>query len=125
MATQSADFDPEYLDFVRLFNQGEYDESHQVLTGAWQRNMSYRFYKGLIQLAGAFEHWRAGSYFWAEDLFASAHNLLESYAPMHEGLDVEQLLSQIRSCNEIARRAKESGGELKNALPEVRLELNA
>jgi len=99
-------FDPEYVEYVELFNRREYDAAHRALTQAWMRNISDTFYKGLIQLAGAFVHWDEGSLFWAEDLFASAHNLLSEHAPECEGLDVDALLEQIRLCNQTVKEAR-------------------
>lgn len=99
-------FDPDYLEFIELFNQGRYEESHEVLLGSWQRNRTNDFFKGLIQIAGAFQHWDAGSLFWAEDLFATAHNLLVRYAPRYMGLDVERVLADLQAWNQAARRAR-------------------
>lgn len=107
--------DPEFLSFVELFNNGDFEESHEALLPAWQENMKYDFYKAMIQLAGALLHWNSGNAFWAADLFASSHNLLAKYAPEHQGLDVERLLEEIRECHAVAKDASEQrpAGELK------------
>lgn len=114
-------YDPEYTEFIELFNRERYEESHKALLPAWQQNIQYNFYKALIQLAGAFQHWNSGNAFWAEDLLASAHNLLEKYAPRHQGLRVDRLIEEIRACHEVAQAAKESGqaGEM----PRITLQL--
>lgn len=118
-----ADYAPEYLEFIELFNRGEYDTANRTLIAAWQRNMGDRFYKGLIQLAGAFVHWHEGSLFWAEDLLASAHNLLAEFAPECDGLDVETLLADIRKCNSLVHRARTSNGDRTNTpLPAITLQ---
>lgn len=108
----------EFQEFVERFNNEEFESCHEALLPAWQANRS-DFFKGLIQLAGAFLHWRNGNAFWAEDLFASSYNLLSKYAPVHEGLDVKTLLDEIERCNMVARRAKESGrsGSFPNGTP--------
>lgn len=103
--------DPDYLEFIGLFNEGRFDECPEALLPAWQQDIRYDFYKGLIQLAGALQHWNEGNAFWAADLFASSHNLLAKYAPAHEGLDVDRLLHDIRACHAIAAKAREQGGE--------------
>lgn len=114
----------EYLSFIMLFNDQEYELSHQTLMPVWQANVANQFYKGLIQLAGAYQHWITGNAFWAEDLFASAHNLLERYAPHHKGLDVERLLEEIETCNQVARDAKEAGTATPSErMPQIRLSL--
>lgn len=126
MPERELDIDPELREFVALFNAGEYEASHEALMAAWERNIQYDFYKGLIQLAGAFQHWVTENAFWAEDLFASAYNLLAKYAPRHEGLDVATLIEQVRRCNEVARRARESGSvaPFVEQMPAIRLDFD-
>lgn len=113
---------PEVAEFVHHFNAGEYEASTLALIAAWQRNAS-PFYKGLIQLAGAFQHWEGGNAFWAEDLFASAYNLLAPYAPTHAGLDIAKLLTDIAECNRIAREARKAGAPGSEPSPMPRLQL--
>jgi len=51
--------DPRYLAFFKLFNARQFFEAHEVLEDLWLQDRAspdYRFYKGLIQLAGAFVH---------------------------------------------------------------------
>lgn len=98
--------DEGYLEFIDYFNRSLFEESHLALFPSWQRNRTNDFYKGLIQIAGAFQHCDSGSLFWAEDMFATAHNLLAPYAPRHMGLDVDKLLGDLQACNEAARRAR-------------------
>src|SRR5690554_3274669 len=114
-------YDPDYLNFIALFNEGRYDESHEALLPAWQENIRYEFYKALIQLAGALEHWSEGNCFWAADLFASSHNLLTKYAPTHEGLDVDRLLDEIQECHAIATEALNQGGKRELTPPRLTL----
>lgn len=113
----------ELLEFVELFNAREFEASHEALMAAWARNRGNEFYKGLIQLAGAFQHWTSKNAFWAEDLFASAHNLLEKYVPRHQGLDVAALIEAIRRCHEVAREARLAGSvePFEERMPQVRL----
>lgn len=113
----------ELAEFISLFNAAEYESSHEALLPAWQQNMSDDFYKGLIQLAGALQHWTSGNAFWAVDLFASSHNLLEKYAPHCEGLNVERLLGDIKECYSVAQRVKEAGDEsfTPDLMPPIRL----
>ncbi len=49
---------PCYLAFFQCFNAGDYYEAHDVLEHLWLkgRDENYAFFKGLIQLAGAFVH---------------------------------------------------------------------
>ena len=52
------ELDPCYTGYFRCFNAQEYYEAHDVLEHLWlkQRDENYAFYKGLIQVAGAFVH---------------------------------------------------------------------
>ncbi len=107
MSRMPEEYDSNFIQFVELFNQGQYEESHRVLIESWIRNRSNDFYRGLIQMAGALEHWETDSLFWAEDMFASAYNLLAKYAPRYQGLDVDALLNTLQEYNAAAKRARE------------------
>jgi predicted metal-dependent hydrolase len=52
--------DEHYLGYFTCFNAGEYYEAHDVLEHLWLRHRGpeHGFYKGLIQIAGAFVHLR-------------------------------------------------------------------
>lgn len=49
---------PCYQGYFRCFNEGRYYEAHDVLEHLWlgPRDANWAFYKGLIQIAGAFVH---------------------------------------------------------------------
>lgn len=111
--------DPDFLNFIQLFNEERFDESHEALLPAWQQDPRYGFYKALIQLAGALQHWNEGNAFWAADLFASSHNLLAKYAPAHQGLNIDRLLEEIRACHAIAVEAHQQGGERQLRTPRL------
>lgn len=61
-AACSASLDPHYAGFFQCFNEGRYYEAHDVLEHLWLRNgradANHLFFKGLIQIAGAFVHLR-------------------------------------------------------------------
>src|SRR2546423_12627744 len=50
--------DPRYIGFFECFNSQRYYEAHDVLENLWleRRDENYAFFKGLIQIAGAFVH---------------------------------------------------------------------
>ena len=52
--------DPCYVGYFVCFNQQQYYEAHDVLEHLWLSSTgpTYQFFKGLIQLAGAFVHLR-------------------------------------------------------------------
>jgi len=97
--------DPCYEGYFICFNEQNYYEAHDVLEHLWlkDRGASHQFFKGLIQLAGAFVHlqkqyrrpehptdgrrlrpaWR---------LFKLAQTNLEPYLPAFLDLDVRSVL---------------------------------
>lgn len=97
--------DPRYEGYFICFNKQNYYEAHDVLEHLWlkDRGPSHQFFKGLIQLAGAFVHlqkqyqrpehptdgrrlrpaWR---------LFKLAQTNLEPYLPAFLDLDVHSVL---------------------------------
>ena len=95
---------PCYLGFFQCFNEQRYYEAHDVLEHLWleRRDGNHYFFKGLIQVAGAFVHLqkqflRPGH---AKDgrrlrpaarLFHLAMKNLEEFRPRHMHLDIEAL----------------------------------
>ena len=92
-----------YLGYFACFNTGLYYEAHDVLEELWlqrRRTPHDLFYKGLIQLTGAFVHLQKGRLGPAEALFRLAESNLAPYAPAFEALDLEavpQLITQWRN----------------------------
>lgn len=105
MDLQPGTYHPCYLAYFECFNRQDYYEAHDVLEHLWLGGAgeNYAFFKGLIQLAGAFVHlkkqhqrpWHpkdATRMRPASRLFVLAAGNLSSYAPAHYGLDVHGLL---------------------------------
>jgi predicted metal-dependent hydrolase len=98
-----------YLGYFACFNRGEYYEAHDVLEHLWLQGAgeNYAFFKGLIQLAGAFVHLQK-QYLHpthpkhgrrlrpAVRLFRLALTNLEPYGPRHLRLDVAALCGLAR-----------------------------
>jgi predicted metal-dependent hydrolase len=115
--------DAHYLAFFECFNGQLYFEAHEVLEHIWlpQRNApNGLFYKGLIQLAGAFVHVQKGRPGPADALFKLSGANLEKYAPIFERLDLRYVLEIISLC----RRTLESDGriDLRTSAPTLNLE---
>lgn len=98
---ESADYDPCYLGYFVCFNAQEYYEAHDVLEHLWLQgeDENYRYYKGLIQLAGAFVHLKkqrtrpehptdGRRMHPAVRLFRLAEKNLSAYGPRYLGLDL-------------------------------------
>ncbi len=89
------ELDARYLTYFDLFNQQRFFEAHEVLEGLWLADRSgynAAFYKGLIQLAGAFVHLQRNGLGPGAALFRLARANLAQYPPRHEHLDVAALV---------------------------------
>jgi predicted metal-dependent hydrolase len=88
------ELDAHYLGYFECFNRQLYFEAHDVLEELWLAQRSgpnYAFYKGLIQLAGAFVHLQKNRLRPAAALFKLADANLEKYPAFHERLNVENV----------------------------------
>ena len=83
---------PHYLGYFHCFNKQLFYEAHEVLEHLWlndKHGANGAFYKGLIQLAGAFVHVQKGRPQPAASLLKLALANLEKYPRVHEHLSVE------------------------------------
>jgi hypothetical protein len=87
--------DRHYAGYFECFNRGLFYEAHDVLEPLWlahREGPNGLFYKGLIQLAGAFVHLRKGRAGPAAALLRLARTNLRRYPAEHERLDVRAVL---------------------------------
>jgi len=97
---QGRDLDAHYLGYFDCFNRQLFYEAHDVLEDLWladKRGPDGDFYKGLIQLAGAFVHLQKNRLPPSAALFKLAQRNLDQYPPAHHRLDlmgVRQLITQ-------------------------------
>jgi predicted metal-dependent hydrolase len=92
--------DPHYAGYFAYFNEGKFYEAHDVLEHIWlpqRHGANGNFFKGLIQLAGAFVHLQKDRLGPAAALFKLARKNLAPFPPLHEHLDVSQVLALIES----------------------------
>lgn len=95
---------PCYIGYFSCFNAGDYYEAHDVLEHLWLgcSDANHLFYKGLIQIAGAFVHLKkqharpahpvdGRRLYPAVRLFSLGTQNILSYGPVHMDLDVVQL----------------------------------
>jgi len=95
---QGRDIDAHYLGYFECFNRRLYFEAHDVLEELWLAQRSgpnYGFYKGLIQLAGAFVHLQKNRLRPSAALFKLADANLEKYSPLHDRLRVDRVRALI------------------------------
>ena len=90
--TFSADgVDPRYAGYFALFNQQKFYEAHDILEDLWlpnRKGANGDYYKGLIQLAGAFVHLQKNRLRPSAALFKLAQANLEKYPALHEKLNL-------------------------------------
>ena len=84
---QGQELDAHYLAYFDCFNRRLFYEAHDVLEDLWLKDRhgaDGNFYKGLIQLAGAFVHLQKDRLRPAAALFKLAQANLEKYPPGHK-----------------------------------------
>jgi predicted metal-dependent hydrolase len=92
------EFDAHYLGYFDCFNRQLFYEAHDVLEDLWladKHGPNGNFYKGLIQLAGAFVHLQKNRLRPATALFKLARANLEKYPRTHERLDLSVVVGLI------------------------------
>jgi predicted metal-dependent hydrolase len=83
--------DARYLGYFDCFNRQLFYEAHDVLEDLWlpdRHGANGNFYKGLIQLAGAFVHLQKNRLRPAAALFKLARANLNKYPRQHEHLNL-------------------------------------
>jgi hypothetical protein len=88
----------QYLAYLDCFNRQRFFEAHEVLEQLWlpqRRGPNGPFYKGLIQLAGAFVHLQKNRVGPALALFKLARTNLQPFPPFHQELDLQSVLALI------------------------------
>ena len=91
--------DAHYLAYFHLFNQSLFYEAHDVLETLWlpqRTGVLGDFYKGLIQLAGAFVHLQKNRLQPAAALFKLAQANLQKYGDDSEGLNLSTVHALIK-----------------------------
>lgn len=107
-----------YIGYFTCFNTGDYYEAHDVLEHLWLecRDGNHLFYKGLIQIAGAFVHLKkqharpdhptdGKRLHPAARLFALGSRNILPYGPVHMDLDIHHLCAM---CQNWRSRIEES-----------------
>lgn len=84
--------------FIACFNSARFHEAHDVLEALWLRDRhgpDGEFFKGLIQLAGAFVHVQKGRMSPASSLLRLSRQRLAAYPTGHFRLDTQRVLGWI------------------------------
>jgi predicted metal-dependent hydrolase len=97
---QGHKLDRHYVGFFDCFNHQLFYEAHEVLEHIWLKDKhgpNGAFYKGLIQLAGAFVHLQRNHLRPAAALFKLALANFEKYPSEHEHLNLDSTRRLIRN----------------------------
>ena len=100
--------DARYLCFFDCFNRQQFHEAHDVLEDLWleeRRGPKGTFFRGLIQLAGAFVLLQKGRLRPADVLLARAGASLQPYPRFFESTDLAAVRALIDSWREALARA--------------------
>lgn len=118
--------DPHYLGYFDCFNRQLFYEAHEVLENLWLKDKNGpngAYYKGLIQLAGAFVHLQKGRLRPAAALFKLARTNLEKYPRVHEHLNLETVGELIQKWLNDLERARFSLNPMTGqSAPKLKLE---
>ena len=99
-AFQGQALDAHYLGYFDCFNDQLFYEAHDVLEELWladRHGPNGDFFKGLIQLAGAFVHLQKDRLRPSSALFKLAQANLRKYPIRHEQLNVAMVLGLIET----------------------------
>jgi predicted metal-dependent hydrolase len=123
------DYDPRYVEYFERFNRQRFFEAHEVLEALWlpqRQGPNGAFYKGLIQLAGAFVHWQKNRPGPSAALLGLARANLRNYPALHDGLNVAGALVLVEEWLRRLQAAGAAGQPLpQTSSPQLRLESSA
>jgi 8-oxo-dGTP diphosphatase len=87
----------EYLEGLKLFNEGKYYEFHEMLEEVWHTSegLDRLHYQGLIQAAIALEHFRDGNPEGAKGLYEKACEKWTQLPARHLGVDLKALKEEM------------------------------
>lgn len=117
---QGREQDAHYLGYFDLFNRQLFYEAHDVLEELWladRRGPDGDFYKGLIQLAGAFVHVQKHRPGPACALLRLARANLEKYPPVHHQLDLKLVVALIENWSSLLQQQPGNGAGLVTQTP--------
>ena len=91
--------DPRLTEFIRLFNNHAFFESHEILEELWLEcsGDQKEFYRGLIQCAVALAHWQRNNRIGAAQVGSRALATLRRFGEERENIPVRQL---VQDCEE-------------------------
>jgi predicted metal-dependent hydrolase len=102
MTEDAADPDPtdRYLEGIRLFNEEEFFECHDVLEELWSecQGEEKSFLQGMIQASVALFHFGNENYGGAKKLYLTSLKRLDVYADEYMGIQLARFRTDFRRC---------------------------
>jgi predicted metal-dependent hydrolase len=89
-----------YLEGIRLFNEEEFFECHDVLEEIWSecQGEEKSFLQGLIQASVALFHFGNENYGGAKKLYVTSLKRLDAYADEYMGIQLARFRDDFRRC---------------------------
>jgi predicted metal-dependent hydrolase len=94
------DYPEQYREGLRLFNEEEFYECHDVLEELWAQTQGEekKFLQGLIQASVALFHFGNENFGGAKKLYHSSRKYLEPYGKEYMGLQLDRFLADFQAC---------------------------
>lgn len=98
----SDEWPEKYVEGIRLFNEEEFFECHDVLEELWAETLGddKKFLQGLIQASVALFHFGNENLGGARKLYHASLEKLEPYGDQHMGLDLQKFKADFMHCFE-------------------------
>src|SRR5712691_6969149 len=116
--------DPRFLKGIDEFNQQLFFECHETLEEIWLEDHGddRMFYQGIIQIAAGYFKWQQGVPAGAIKLWRTGLEKIESYGPVHLGINVEALADAVKhNLAQIEAFQKTSGEPPTLEIPSIHL----
>jgi predicted metal-dependent hydrolase len=96
----AADFLEQYREGLRLFNEEDFFECHEVFEELWSESQGddKKYLQGMIQAAVALFHFGNENFGGAKKLYNSAHQKLTPLGSPYMGIDLTRFLGDFEAC---------------------------
>jgi uncharacterized protein len=96
----TGEYPEKYLEGIRLFNDQQFFECHEVLEELWSETIGSekKFYQGLIQAAVALFHFGNENLGGARKVYESSRANLAQYGCRFQGMDLERFRADMENC---------------------------
>lgn len=94
------DFEEQYREGIRLFNEEDFFECHEVFEELWSESLGddKKFLQGMIQAAVALFHFGNENFGGAKKLYNSARQRLQPLGEQYMGIDLSRFVTDFDSC---------------------------